>query len=81
MLTDIVDGNDVWVLKPTGGARLAQEASSGFLVVDPQKLERDQSINGRVERKKQRTHTALADALAHLVAADGWGQWLHGERR
>ena len=61
--------------------RASRRKRARFLVVDPQKLEGNESVNGRVERQKQSTHTPLTDALTHLVAADGWGQWLHSERR
>ena len=71
VLADVVDGDDVRVLQPRREPRLALEALADVGVVDAQHLDRDEAIDGRIEREEERAHAALAEALADVIAIDG----------
>ena len=61
---------DMRMLEATCRPRLAQKARPHLFAVDPQQLEGDESVDGRVEGEEERAHAALPEPLPDLIAAD-----------
>ena len=73
VLADVVDGDDVGMLKASGRARFAQKARAHLIVVDPEELEGDQAVDGGIERQIQRAHASLPETFADFVSTDDRG--------
>ena len=76
-VTDVVEGDDVRVRQPAGGARLGGEPVEKRLVVgalgghiEPERLHRDGALDQRVERLVHGAHGPVADRFDDLVAID-----------
>src|SRR6476661_3597351 len=71
MLADVEDRHDVRMAQAAGGARLPREALAKRLGVQAmaQQLDRDEAIDRRIARKKQRPHSAFTDLVEDLIPA------------
>ena len=83
-LAEVVDGDDVRVLKAREGARLAREALGEARVARDggrQNLERDQSVEPRLPRLVDGAHAALADQFEDLELRKERAQVVYCRRR
>src|SRR4029077_7776614 len=77
LFADIIDGDDVRMVEPAGGFRLAKETRSGFhelglaeFTGERNGLDRNHAVNGRIAPQVDDSHRAASDLALELVTAE-----------
>src|SRR5207302_3731532 len=72
-LANLMDGDDVWMIKRGGGLGLLYEPAQALFVIGKlrrQKLQRDSAIEFRITGEVDLAHSTFSERFNDLIAAD-----------